>query len=184
MSTKPTPEPVSGFIGGGGIVALAWSTPFILLGLLAGQRWALILALPLVLYLLYLLHGMMLLVGAWICWRGTPVKGILVWSDSPIWRAYIEQTWLPYIAEHVVLLNWSERKRWRWSLAVLIHRRFGIGDDNFNYNPMLIIFRGLRYPYVYRYFHAFRDAKHGNTAALRKLEGHMFDQLRIEAHAT
>ena len=45
-----------------------------------------------------------------------------------------------------------------------------------NFNPALILLRGLRHPYVYRYYYAFRDAKHGNMEALRRLETHMFAQ--------
>ena len=45
-----------------------------------------------------------------------------------------------------------ERSDWRSSLPFWIVRRLGTADDNFNFNPMLILFRGLRYPFVYRYF--------------------------------
>lgn len=75
-----------------------------------------------------------------------------------------------------MILNWSQRKEWRFSLPLWIVRRFGLADDNYNFNPMAILFRGLRYPFVYRYFYAFRDAKHGNMEALHRLEEHMFTE--------
>ena len=83
---------------------------------------------------------------------------------------------MPRFGEKVVVLNWSKRSTWRRSLAVLVFRRFGLGVDNDNFNPLLICFRGLRYPLIYRCFYAFRDVKHGNTEALHRLEEHMFAQ--------
>jgi hypothetical protein len=124
-----------------------------------------------------MLYGVLLLLAAWWRWRGSPIRGILVTSDSPHWQKYIEEQWLPRLGEHVVILNWSERGSWRNRLEVRIFRRFGIGDDNFNFNPLMIYFRGLGYPLIYRYYFAFRDAKHGNREALERLEGHMFAQM-------
>lgn len=146
-------------------------------------------ALPLALYLLYLLQGLLLLVAAWWRWHGTSVRGVLVLSDSPNWKPYIEEHWLPRLEATIVVLNWSERSEWRSSLPVWIVRRFGAAEDTFsfnpddrlNFNPMLILFRGLRCPFVYRYFYAFRDAKHGNMDALHRLEEHMFRQLEASS---
>jgi len=83
---------------------------------------------------------------------------------------------MPRLGNRALILNWSERSTWRNRLEVNIFRRFGIDDDNFNFNPLVIYFRGLRYPLIYRYFFAFRDAKHGDHDALQRLEDHMFAQ--------
>ena len=162
-------------------MALLWAVPFVLLSVGFGRWWLMVLALPLALYLVYLLQGLLLLLAAWWRWHGTAILGILVLSDSPNWKPYIEEHWLPRLEPTMVVLNWSERSKWRSSLPVWIVRRFGTADDNFNFNPMLILFRGLRYPFIYRYFFAFRDAKHGNMDALRKLEEHMFTQLEASS---
>ena len=176
MSRRSTPQPESRFIGGGGVVAAAWSVFFVLLWLVFDMWWFIVFALPLVLYGLYLLQGFGLLVAAWWRWRGSSIRGILVFSDSPNWKPYIEEHWVPRLEGMVVPLNWSQRKAWPRSLPVRIFRRFGLSDDNSNFNPSLILFRGVRHPFVYRYFYAFRDAKHGRSEALRRLEEHMFGQ--------
>lgn len=174
MSRKPTPQPEGRFVGGGGLAATAFSIPAVLLWLLLGMWWLLIFTIPLILYIAYMIYGVLLLLAASWRWRGTQIRGILVFSDSPNWRNHIEKNWMPRLHEQVVVLNWSERGSWQNSLEVRIFRRFGIGDDNFNFNPLLIYFRGLRYPLLYRCFFAFRDAKHGNPEALQRLERHMF----------
>ncbi len=91
-------------------MALVWAVPFVLLSVGFGRWWLMVLALPLALYLVYLLQGFLLLVAAWWRWHGTPVLGILVLSDSPNWQPYIEENWLPRLKAKTVVLNWSQRK--------------------------------------------------------------------------
>lgn len=160
---------------------LLLTASFILLSVSCGPWWLAVFALPSALYLLYLLEGLSLLVMAWWRWHGTPIRGILVLSDSPNRKPYIEEHWLPRFREKIVVLNWSERKQWRASLPVRIFHRFGMGYEESNFEPSVVLFRGLRYPFVYRYFFAFRNAKHGNMEALRRLEEHMFTQLEASS---
>ena len=177
MSRKPTPSPEGGYIDGAAIVALVLSLPG-LLWILVFRWWpALLLAFPLGLYVAYKVYGIVLLLVAWLRWRGSRIRGILVTSNSPNWHDYIEKAWLPRLEGRVVVLNWSERSTWRNELAVMIWRRFGVCFNESNVNPLVILFRGLAYPYVYRFFYAFRDAKHGNRDALRRLEDHLFAQI-------
>lgn len=52
--------------------------------------------------------------------RSFPARGhdvLLVYSDSPAWRPYIEQKLLPHIGRRAIVLNWSERNRWGISLG-------------------------------------------------------------------
>jgi len=177
MSRKPTPPPERCFVGSGGFFAVVFTIPVIGLWLVSGRWWNLFFAIPTVFCVACILQELLLLIAAWRRWDGSPIRGILVLSDSPNWKPYIQQHWLPRLQEKVIVLNWSEHKKWRRSLPVRIFHRFGIGGNDFNFNPSLILFRGLRHPFVYRYFFAFRDAKHGNMDALRKLERHMFAQL-------
>jgi len=174
MSSKQTPTPESRYVGGGGLITSVLGVPVVTLWLLLDIWWLLIFSIPLVLYVAYMIYGVFLLTAAWWYWRGTQIRGILVTSDSPNWQQHIEQNWIPRLGEQVVVLNWSERGSWKNSLEVRIFRRFGMGDDNFNFNPLVINFRGLRYPLLYRFFFAFRDARHGNLHALQGLERHMF----------
>jgi hypothetical protein len=130
-------------------------------------------------------------------------RGILVYSNSPNWHAYIEQNWLPRIDNRMAVLNWSERSRWQSeTLEVQLFRKLG-GPREFN--PLAIIFRelpphatfrawvgsirrldlwGALIPHservaVVRFWQPFRDFKHGKDAALRRAEVEMFDLLGI-----
>ena len=134
MSRKPTPPPEGRFVGGGGVAASIFGVPAVLLWLLLDKWWFLVFTVPLILYIAYILYGVLLLLAAWWRWRGSPIRGVLVTSDSPNWQEYIEEQWIPRLGEQVVVLNWSERGIWRNRLEVRIFRRFGIGDDNFNFN--------------------------------------------------
>jgi len=174
MSRKPTPEPEGRFIGVGGLFASLCSAPAALLWLVFGKWWILVFTSPIIIYSVHLIYCLLLLLAAWWRWRNTRIRGILVYSDSPNWRDHIAQNWISHLGDQVVVLNWSRRRTWPRSLAVRVFLRFGLGDDNFNFNPLLIYFRGLSYPLVYRFFHAFRDARHGRPEALQRLERHMF----------
>lgn len=77
------------------------------------------------------MSGALLYLAVWLVWcvRGRYV--LLVYSDSPIWRDYFKNEIIPVLDKRAVTLNWSQRKRWRLSLAVLAFRRFG-GRREFN----------------------------------------------------
>ena len=94
---------------------------------------------------------------------------LLVYSRSPIWQEYIESAWLPRLQPHVVLLDWSDRKRWsRWrGPAVQLFRTYA-GDRNFN--PIALLFPKAGKVRVVRLHEAFRGWKHGKNHALRKAE--------------
>src|SRR4051794_36632861 len=62
-------------------------------------------------------------IWCWWCARGRDV--LFVYSDSPIWHDYVEDRILSELEDRAVVLNWSERKRWRTSLATLAFRHFG-----------------------------------------------------------
>jgi hypothetical protein len=82
-----------------------------------------------VVILLYFLWGAVLCIAIWLTWKKQRV--LFVYSDSPIWKDYIEKEILPYVPDRAVILNWSERRIWKNSLAVLAFRYFG-GYRNFN----------------------------------------------------
>ena len=108
-------------------------------------------------------------------WRLSGIRGVLVYSNSPHWKTYIEERWLPKVGDRMIVLNWSQRKQWRFSLASEMHGHYC--GQNQNYNPAAVIPRGLRHPLVFRFFYAFRDAKHGNREALEWLEKRLFAEL-------
>ena len=115
---------------------------------------------------------MLLRVAVWTVWntRGTYV--LFVYSDSPVWKAYIEQHILPRLPSKSVVLNWSERRRWsRWSLGAAVFRHFGGHRD---FNPMAIVIRPLQWGETFRFWRAFRDYKHGEPGRLADVEAAFF----------
>jgi hypothetical protein len=122
---------------------------------------------------LYLLWGAFLYLAIWLTWTNRRV--LFVYSDSPTWKDYIEQEILPYLRDRAVILNWSERKNWKNSLAVLAFRYFG-GDRNFN--PIGMVFRPFRFVKIYRFFDAFKDFKHGHVKKVEEIRQAFFDTLK------
>ena len=132
-------------------------------------------------------------------WGAMGKCGLLVYSNSPHWQRYVEEQWLPRLADRVVVLNWSERAQWNrvHPFEAQMFRRFA-GDREFN--PLAVIFLarahhatfhawlraikegdvvGMLAPSsrdvkVIRFWQPFRDFKHGNDRALRQAESEMF----------
>ena len=118
---------------------------------------------------LYLLWGVILYIAIWLTWRKERL--LFVYSDSPTWKDYIEGEILPYIQDRAVILNWSERRKWGNSLAVLVFRYFG-GYRNFN--PMALVFRPFRFVRTYRFFEAFKEFKHGDPKKVDQIKKELF----------
>ncbi len=175
-SRQRTPSPESRFIGTAGVV-------FLIFGALTAA-WAIAIrsiclafvALPSAAYAYYLAHTITLLIRAKIRWERTNIKGILIYADSPNHKEYIESNWLPKIGDNVVVLNHSRKRRWPRDLAARVFDRF---VHKVHYPdcrcPSVIVFRGLRYPLVFRFFYPFRNNKFGRPEALKKMEAEMFD---------
>lgn len=124
--------------------------------------------------LLYLLWGTILYIAIWLTWKKQRV--LFVYSESPIWKGYIEGEILPYIRDRAVILNWSDRRNWKNSLAVLAFRYFG-GYRNFN--PIGMVFRPFHFVKTYRFFEAFKEFKHGNSKSVEKIRKELFDSIGI-----
>jgi hypothetical protein len=114
-------------------------------------------------------------IWTWWCLRGHDI--LFVYSDSPVWREYIDEHLLPHLGERAVVLNWSERKRWRVSLARLAFHHFG-GYRQFN--PLAVVFRPFRRTRTFRFWQPFRNFKHGRPEALRRMESEFFELIEIE----
>ena len=125
---------------------------------------------------LHLLWGAMLCMAIWLTWKKQRV--LFVYSDSPIWKDYIEKEILPYIQDSAVILNWSERRNWKTSLAGLAFRYFG-GYRNFN--PMAIVFRPFHLVKTYRFYEAFKDFKHGKPGKVEEIKRELFETLGVES---
>jgi len=184
MGRKQTPDPelskpfawgCLGFLLVYVTIAAAVSMTFF--GELTGLNAVLIYG-PAIVILWFLLYPVILLLTAKVKWPKER-QAVLVYSDSPHWREYIETEWLPRIGQRVVILNWSHRKTWSSSLEVRLFRWF-VGTSQ-NYNPSVLVLRGMKSPLVFMFFFAFRDRKHGNSNALNRLERKLIDELNPPA---
>ena len=120
-----------------------------------------------------------LIIWTWWCLRGRDI--LFVYSDSPVWHDYIEAWILPDLGERAVVLNWSQRKRWRLSVARLAFNHFG-GYRQFN--PMAVVFRPFRRSKVFRFWQPLRDFKHGHPEALHRMENEFFTSSGIQRHTS
>jgi len=121
--------------------------------------------------LLWLISALLLLSVVWLTWCPRRRYALVVYSSSPIWQEYFETQVLPRLGERAVVLNWSERKRWTFSLPVMLFRVFG-GTREFN--PIAIVFQQLRWPLRFRFYRAFRSFKHGQPEDVERLRLEFF----------
>jgi hypothetical protein len=100
-------------------------------------------------------------------WLPTGKDMLLVYSDSPIWHDYMTANIIPLVKDRAVILNSSERKKWRrYSLPVVAFRLIG-GYRNFN--PLVIHFRPLRPSRSFRFWPAFKEWKQGRPEPVEEL---------------
>ena len=133
------------------------------------------LLLPLV--VAYGIYAILLHLLLWLLWSPAGTRVLFVYSNSPVWQSYIEEHILPKLPQGSVVLNWSERQRWRWwSLSAAVFRFFG-GRREFN--PLAVVVRPFRWGQTFRFWKAFRDAKHGNRKSLDRIESEFFACLRL-----
>ena len=135
-----------------------------------------ILLIAVIVLVLFILTSICLHIVVWTLWCARGRDILFVYSDSPIWHDYIEQRLLPPIHGRAVVLNWSQRKRWRVSLARVAFHHFG-GYREFN--PLAVVFRPFRRTRKFRFWQPFRDWKHGRTATLHKMEKDFFALIQV-----
>lgn len=131
--------------------------------------WPLIIvSLPILLAgaVVWLAVALCVLVAAWVLALPTGRYTLVVYSNSPIWQEYFEQRVLPHVAGRAVVLNWSERKRWRLTLPVMLFR---IVAGSRNHTPIAMVFRPFRWPRTFRFYQPFRAFKHGNPTEVECL---------------
>ena len=123
---------------------------------------------------LWLVTAVLLQLVVWLTWcpRGRYV--LVVYSNSPIWREYFEAHVLPAVSSRGVVLNWSERKQWPYSLPVALFKLFA-GTRNFN--PMAIVFEPLTWPRRFPFYPAFQAFKHGRPQEVEEMRNQLFEIL-------
>src|SRR5438046_67890 len=101
---------------------------------LKGKWWQLAVVIPfvpllvavvLLWFVFFVVSTIFLHIAIWLWWctRGRDI--LFVYSHSPVWHDYIEQHILPELGGRAVVLNWSQRTRWRVSLARIAFYHFG-----------------------------------------------------------
>jgi hypothetical protein len=117
-------------------------------------------------WLVWFLLACALLVLVWSRWHPRGRYALVVYSNSPTWQAYFDQRVLPEVGSRAVVMNWSERRRWRLSLPVVLFHVFG---GHREYNPLAIVFVRWRWPLRFRFYRAFRSFKRGKPAEVDAL---------------
>jgi len=123
-------------------------------------------------------YGLVLLAVVRRTWSKRGVRCLMVYSHSPTWETHIRTTWVPRLGAMAVALNWSERSSWRSTLEVRLFRRF-CGQQH-NFNPAVVVFRGLDEPQVFRFFHAFQELKAGRPEYVQHLESELWKALELD----
>lgn len=115
--------------------------------------------------------SVVLYLAIWVWWCGRGKDVLFVYSNSPLWRDRVMLSYLPLLDDRVVVLNWSERKRWRLSLAREAFYHF---RGTAEFNPLAVQFRPLRPTKVFRFWRGFQDQKHGSPQRLQTVERDFF----------
>jgi hypothetical protein len=147
----------------------------------ATRNWLwLALALPAVALLasiaFHWIRGLLLLSRSRRALAARGIRCLVVYSPSPSWEAHVRDRWLARLGDRATVLNWSERASWPASLEARLFEHFVAGPE-VNFNPAVLVLRGLRQPQVYRFYYAFQEASHGRTRYLEALEEEMFREL-------
>jgi hypothetical protein len=124
----------------------------------------------------HLVVRLVLLTAIWMTWIPRGRTALVIYSDSPTWRDFFAAQVLPRLEGCAVVLNWSERRRWRIGLAALAFHYFGGYED---FNPMVIVFRLLRLPRAFRFYKPFRDFKHGDPESVNRMAHELFKALNL-----
>ena len=127
-----------------------------------------------VLGVVWLVAAVLLQLVVWFTWCSRERYVLVVYSNSPIWQAYFEQNVLPAVGSRGVVLNWSERKRWPYSLSVALFRLFG-GTRQFN--PLAIVFQPFVWPRRFRFYEPFQAFKHGRPDEVDKMRRELLETL-------
>jgi len=137
-----------------GLLALILLVPFLLLAAFVHVLWG---------------FGIHLAICLFWFTRGR--RMLFVYSNSTTSREYVESEILPRICNQAVVLNWSDRKRWQHSLAVVAFQRFG-GDRSFV--PIAVVFRPFRSAKVFRFYEPFQEYKIGKRSKVDQMKAELF----------
>ena len=120
----------------------------------------------------YLLVALALHIAVVVFWLPRGRRVLFVYSNSPVWKPYLDAEVLPRLPPNSVILNWSDRKHWpKISLAVWVFRTFGGARE---FNPIAMVFRAWGPPKKFRFWRAFKDFKHGKPQRVEQVQAALF----------
>jgi hypothetical protein len=117
-------------------------------------------------FMFWLGAAIVLQLVVWIVWCSRRRYALVVYSNSPIWQEYFEQHILPAVGNRGVVLNWSERKQWSYSLPVALFRLFAGGRE---FNPVAIVFHPFAWPHRFRFYGPFQAFKQGHPQEVEEM---------------
>ena len=127
-----------------------------------------------VVFVLWLAAAILLLLIVWLAWCSRGRYALVVYSNSPTWKDYFEHHVLPAVRDRGVVLNWSERKTWSYSLEAAL---FGFFGGSREFNPLAIVFRPFAWPRRFRFYGPFRAFKHGRPQEVEAMRRELFEVL-------
>ena len=105
---------------------------------------------------------------------------LIVYSASPHWQGYIEREWLTRWSDRAVVLNRSA-PNWQQQPEAALWKRLA---GRIEHTPVVIVIPPRGRPQVIRFYNAFRDYKHGKTAALHARERDVEQAISASESAT
>lgn len=109
-------------------------------------------------------------IAAWLRGFGRPWV-VMVYSDSPKWKAHVEEQLIPSLAAPVSILNLSRRAQWGdFSLGRYAFRLFAGRRE---YCPLALVFLPGKPVRTFRFYRPFVEAKDGRLDQLRLLEAEL-----------
>lgn len=174
MGKREVHPPQANTPGTGCLIAVAaLAAAGVLLVALMKWVWPLVLIVPAAALAVVIVRERLVIAAAARHLRASRKRALLVYSNSPVWKDYIDTQWLPRLSETVEILNWSERRQWSSSDPLVRLFRTCVGERE-DFNPSVVLLRDRGAPLVFRFYPAFRNAKHGNRDGLHRLERELF----------
>jgi hypothetical protein len=102
-------------------------------------------------------------------YAGSRKDVVVVYTDSPHWREYIETRWLPRWGDRAIAFDRS--KPWREDQPEARLWRAVAGSAE--HTPLVIVVPPSGRVHIVRFFLAFRDYKHGKDRRLREAEARL-----------
>ncbi|HKH92861.1 MAG TPA: hypothetical protein VKA54_13725 [Gemmatimonadaceae bacterium] len=167
-----TPSRLRQWLGCGGCVVLVAGL-FALLVSIAGAMgpllFAAVVAMLAVVAWWYLSARRRAITAFRVAHRDSGKDVVIVYTDSPHWKDYIETHWLPRWGHRAVALDRSRP----WSFDQPEARLWQVVAGSVEHTPVVIVVPRQGRVHVVRFYLAFRDFKHGKDRKLREAEARL-----------